>query len=589
MFEKTDAATLRMKITKAVVDAIDANGAKLLPSECPRVLSDGSCAAPPLIASVAFEVRAYELGARRHFFAAGGGAYLMGRMENWELAALGTAGFAVPFWSEKNFGLLEGDNRVTRARVGLKKAFTVRVPLGRLDVGERFAVRLLVSAEAFSRRGRIDGRRIHPRSAGARARRGQDRGPARAAPLAVPGAAVRAEARAAVRLAARPGAVQRAGLRERGMAGHDGAGEADALGNAARRASVQLVSEDGSAEAGSDYRRRRITVPFGRRDRAPRLVRIPIVHDTAAEPEETLRLRLSGPRCVNLGPRDEAEVTIEDDDRGVEPGGFAIGGAVSGLLGSGLVLDNQGDRLQVAGNGPFQFAGRRADQAIYDVRVASQPTNPDQVCTVANGAGTVAGADVTNIGVNCVTAPPVAGLDPSFGGDGKVSTPSGSAEAVAVQPDGAIVTAGNDSLGLDFQLMRHQPDGDLDPSFGGGDGIVTTSFGGPLGAPLSRDEAFDVALQPDGKILVAGSAQLTGTSLDFVVARYNPDGSPDTGFGGGDGSSPPTSALAPMWPTAWRCSLTAGSCSPGTPGAARSRAGLRQRLRRRPLRARRRP
>ena len=295
------------------------------------------------------------------------------------------------------------------------------------------------------------------------------------------------------------------------------------------------MSEDGSAEAGSDYRRRRITVPFGRRDRAPRLVRIPIVHDTAAEPEETLRLRLSGPRCVNLGPRDEAEVTIEDDDRGVEPGGFAIGGAVSGLLGSGLVLDNQGDRLQVAGNGPFQFAGRRADQAIYDVRVASQPTNPDQVCTVANGAGTVAGADVTNIGVNCVTAPPVAGLDPSFGGDGKVSTPSGSAEAVAVQPDGAIVTAGNDSLGLDFQLMRHQPDGDLDPSFGGGDGIVTTSFGGPLGAPLSRDEAFDVALQPDGKILVAGSAQLTGTSLDFVVARYNPDGSPDTGFGGGDG------------------------------------------------------
>ena len=97
MFEKTDAATLRMKITKAVVDAIDANGAKLLPSECPRVLSDGSCAAPPLIASVAFEVRAYELGARRHFFAAGGGAYLMGRMENWELAALGTAGFRLGF------------------------------------------------------------------------------------------------------------------------------------------------------------------------------------------------------------------------------------------------------------------------------------------------------------------------------------------------------------------------------------------------------------------------------------------------------------------------------------------------------------
>jgi uncharacterized delta-60 repeat protein len=143
----------------------------------------------------------------------------------------------------------------------------------------------------------------------------------------------------------------------------------------------------------------------------------------------------------------------------------------------------------------------------------------------------VAGADVTNVNVNCVTPPPVSGLDTSFGGDGKVSTPAGSAEAVAVQPDGAIVTAGNDSLRLDFQLTRREPDGDLDPSFGGGDGIVTTSFGGPLG----RDEALDVALQPDGKILVAGSAQLTATSLDFALARYNPDGSLDQSFGGGDG------------------------------------------------------
>jgi uncharacterized delta-60 repeat protein len=68
--------------------------------------------------------------------------------------------------------------------------------------------------------------------------------------------------------------------------------------------------------------------------------------------------------------------------------------------------------------------------------------------------------------------------------------------------------------------------GDLDTTFGGGDGLVTTNF------QNATDEARAVAVQADGKIVTVGITYITGTSYDFSVARYNPDGSPDTSFSG---------------------------------------------------------
>jgi len=114
-------------------------------------------------------------------------------------------------------------------------------------------------------------------------------------------------------------------------------------------------------------------------------------------------------------------------------------------------------------------------------------------------------------------------LDPSFGGDGRVTTDFGGndpARAVAVQPDGKIVVAGGSG---DFELARYEKDGSLDKSFGGGDGLVTTDFGG-------NESAHAVVVQPNGAIVAAGSA---GSS--FALARYESDGSLDKGFGGGDG------------------------------------------------------
>ncbi|MGH9848875.1 MAG: hypothetical protein ACREBD_03380, partial [Blastocatellia bacterium] len=60
---------------------------------------------------------------------------------------------------------------------------------------------------------------------------------------------------------------------------------------------------------------------------------------------------------------------------------------------------------------------------------------------------------------------------------------------------------------------RYNSDGTLDPDFGAS-GKVTTDFAG------STDLAFSVAVQPNGKIVAAGSAVISGTGLDFALARY---------------------------------------------------------------------
>ena len=82
---------------------------------------------------------------------------------------------------------------------------------------------------------------------------------------------------------------------------------------------------------------------------------------------------------------------------------YTVGGTVSGLSGSGLVLqDNAGDNLAVNANGAFSFARALAKGAAYSVLVSSQPGNPTQTCSVTSGSGVV-GNNVSDVSVNCTT------------------------------------------------------------------------------------------------------------------------------------------------------------------------------------------
>ena len=127
-------------------------------------------------------------------------------------------------------------------------------------------------------------------------------------------------------------------------------------------------------------------------------------------------------------------------------------------------------------------------------------------------------------------------LDRTFGRNGKTVTYFGtrpqnnysSAIAVAIQKDGKIVAAGRSSYwpiggGTDFALARYTRQGRLDRSFGRG-GKVVTDFGARNNASANA-----VAIQPDGKIVAAGDR----AERNFVLARYNADGSLDRTFGQG--------------------------------------------------------
>ena len=124
---------------------------------------------------------------------------------------------------------------------------------------------------------------------------------------------------------------------------------------------------------------------------------------------------------------------------------------------------------------------------------------------------------------------PNGSLDITFGNGGSVrakmgtAVAPGAAAAIAIQPDGKIVAAGFSADA--WAIARFHPDGQFDNDFSN-DGKILFNFS------EAADKAVDVVLQPDGKILVAGQhwGMLGATS---VVARLNPDGTPDNTFGTG--------------------------------------------------------
>jgi uncharacterized delta-60 repeat protein len=124
----------------------------------------------------------------------------------------------------------------------------------------------------------------------------------------------------------------------------------------------------------------------------------------------------------------------------------------------------------------------------------------------------------------------VSRLDTSFGLNGRVAVELGvknSAHAVVVQPDGKIVVAGSSSKGtaLNFSLLRFNKDGSLDTTFNE-DGSIQTSVS------IGDDEALALALLSDGRIVAAGYSH-NGVDRDFAMVCYREDGSLDQNFGKG--------------------------------------------------------
>jgi len=117
---------------------------------------------------------------------------------------------------------------------------------------------------------------------------------------------------------------------------------------------------------------------------------------------------------------------------------YSVGGTVSGLTGTVVLQNNGGDDLSMTADGPFTFATVVGDGSGYDVTVSGQPVG--QTCSVGNGNGTIAGADVTDISVTCVTPTYTVGGSVS-GLTGTVTLQNNGADDLAVAADGPFTFA----------------------------------------------------------------------------------------------------------------------------------------------------
>lgn len=177
---------------------------------------------------------------------------------------------------------------------------------------------------------------------------------------------------------------------------------------------------------------------------------------------------------------------------------YTVGGSVSGLTGTGLVLqDNGGDNLAIAADGAFVFAAPVGGGTPYSVTVLTQPGG--QVCTVANGSGT-ANANVSNIAITCAAAP----AGKAWQGAALIETDNaGHAESPEIAMDangnGTAVWLQNDGTRYNVWARRYTLSGGWQAQQ-----IIETGNGDASGAHVAvdaRGNAIAVWSQADGALL----------------------------------------------------------------------------------------
>ena len=208
--------------------------------------------------------------------------------------------------------------------------------------------------------------------------------------------------------------------------------------------------------------------------------------------------------------------------------GFATSGRmIHPLIG---LMDMLHD-LTVLPDGSMVAVGR-SDSSINSYRIAIKYNVNGSVgwSHVVAGGGSLNGVAVQSDGKVIATgsrAGKIAAM--RFNSDGSVddsfntpsTTPAGHASSAAVQPDGKIVAAiayqpSNENG--EFSAIRFNPNGSLDPTFGG-DGISDTTVVTTTNS-FSEDFGFKLVIQPDGKILIGGSVRETEPEWRFAMVRY---------------------------------------------------------------------
>ncbi|MBS2022435.1 MAG: hypothetical protein JST92_08495, partial [Deltaproteobacteria bacterium] len=221
-------------------------------------------------------------------------------------------------------------------------------------------------------------------------------------------------------------------------------------------------------------------------------------------------------------------VDLSQYDTGAQ--GFAVGGTVEGLVGSGLVLRNLGaDDLHVSGNGAFSFATRQATGATFRVTVGVQPTGPAQTCAVSSGSGIVGTANVIDILVKCVNAEPVTmtGAITGLTGTGLVLQMNGADDLAVASTSTSFTFATQLPKGTPYALtIKKQPSNPLQTcTVTNGTGLV--GLGGDLSLSCSVNPSFSISgtisgYVGSGLVLAQGTETLAIAPSSTTFALVNP-------------------------------------------------------------------
>ncbi|HVT08471.1 MAG TPA: hypothetical protein VHO67_13510 [Polyangia bacterium] len=209
---------------------------------------------------------------------------------------------------------------------------------------------------------------------------------------------------------------------------------------------------------------------------------------------------------------------------------FTIGGTISGLAGAGLTLslNNGASTLSATGNGTFSFPSTLADGSAYAVTVASQPAGPAQTCTVSQGTGNIASANIATVTVNCATnSYAIGGTVSGLAGMGLTLRNEGG-DDLTVMADGSFVFPTNVLSGQAYDVtIAAQP---VDPwqtcTVSAGSGGVTgaditnvaitcTTNAYPIGGTVSGlASAVTVTNGPDTVVVTSNGAFVFPTAVE---------------------------------------------------------------------------
>jgi 6-phosphogluconolactonase len=210
---------------------------------------------------------------------------------------------------------------------------------------------------------------------------------------------------------------------------------------------------------------------------------------------------------------------------------YTVGGMVTGLTGSGLMLSNNGgDNLPVTANGAFTFATALPKGTAYSVSASTQPTNPNQNCMVRNGTGdgTITNADVSTVAVVCINVGRfayVANAGSNYVSAYTIDASTGALSAVAGSPfaAGSFPTVVTLHPSGKFAYVANNVSNNISAyTIDAITGALTAVAGSPFGA---GNAPFVVTIDPSGKFAYVAnqsSASVSAYTIDATTGALTP-------------------------------------------------------------------